>query len=408
MKRFLSMALVLVTAFSLVACGGKAAGSDSSEVGSYGVDETATIGVLVSDATSSEALAFRSYYEDYIASQYDVELIYSNELTDAEGETSAIETFINQGVQAVISLSSFDRSGQIEMCEEAQIYYAIAAGTLTDDEYDTYKDYEYYVGSVGPSLATEYQTGYDMAANYTAQGDTNFLIFGGAAAFGTEMHIYRVAGMLAAICDADTTGATTYDGKTGEDIVAALAGTSMDPSKFASETYSVDYMDGYNMDDAWFGMIAEKLAAPNLQAVLAVGNGSDFFGSMIQDGSIKVGSIDCFTEDYAKAIEAGQLDWLAGKFNASIAPIFVATLDAINGAAIRTAEGSAIMIDQGYWEAAGADEFNSCLGAVSDPENPVYTKAILDDYVATADKEVSYNDFVKFVEAYTFDEVTAK
>lgn len=436
MKKILAMALTLVTSFSLVACGSgettttqtntaeesteetaeaeegtEEAAEEATEAAvatsALGIDEQAVIGVLVSDATSSEALAFRSYYEDYIAAEYNVELVYSDELTDAEGETSAIETFINQGVQAVISLSSFDRPGQIELCEDAGIYYAIAAGTLTEEEYGTYKDYEHYVGSVGPSLATEYQTGYDMAKNYTEQGDTNFLIFGGAAAFGTDMHIYRVAGMLAAICDADTTGATTYDGATGEDIVAALAGTSMDPSKFASETYSVDYMDGYNMDDAWFGLIAEKLAAPDLQVVLAVGNGSDFFGSMIPDGSIKVASVDCFTEDYGKAIDASQLDWMAGKFNASIGPVFVATLNAINGAPIRTAEGSAFMLDQGYWEAAGADAFKNCLSAVSDPTAPVYTKEILDQYVATTEKGVTYDDFAAFVGAYTFDEVTA-
>ena len=33
------------------------------------------IGVLVSDATSSEALAFRAYYTEYIAKAYDVEVL---------------------------------------------------------------------------------------------------------------------------------------------------------------------------------------------------------------------------------------------------------------------------------------------------------------------------------------------
>ena len=49
------------------------------------------IGVLVSDATSSEALAFRSYYTEYIAKAYDVEFIYSDELTDAAVELFASE-----------------------------------------------------------------------------------------------------------------------------------------------------------------------------------------------------------------------------------------------------------------------------------------------------------------------------
>lgn len=422
MKKMLSLGMAAAMAVSLAACGGSAAGSTTvsteeaagaaseetvqADLDSYGIDKTLNVGVLVSDATSSEALAFRSYYLDYLAQQYDVNFVYSDELSDAAGETTALENFINQGMQAVISLSSFDRPAQLETCEDAGIYYAIAAGTLTEDEYDTYKGYEHYVGSVGPSLDTEFQTGYDMAKHYIDEGKTNYLIFGGAAAFGTDMHIYRVAGMLAAMCDADAS--TNYAGATDkEGIVAALAGTSMDTSKFASDTYSVDYMDGYNMDDAWWGTIAEKTSAPDLQVVLAVGNGSDFFGTMVAGKDIQVASVDSFTEDYGKAMEAGQLDWMAGKFNASVAPIFVATMDAVNGAPIRTADGSALMLDQGYWEADGTDTYNTYLAKVSDAETPAYTKAILDKYVATADNAVSYDDFAAFVSAYTFDEISA-
>ncbi len=422
MKKLLSLGMAAVMAVSLTACGSSSASDTAPEestadtaqsetvsaadVDTYGIDKTLNVGVLVSDATSSEALAFRSYYLDYLSEKYDVNFVYSDELTDAAGETTALENFINQGMQAVISLSSFDRPAQLETCEEAGIYYAVAAGTLTEDEYSTYKDYEHYVGSVGPSLDTEYQTGYDMAKHYIDEGKTNYLIFGGAAAYGTDMHIYRVAGMLAAMCDADAS--TNYDGATDEaGIVAALAGTSMDTGKFVSDTYSVDYMDGYNMDDAWWGTIAEKTSAPDLQVVLAVGNGSDFFGTMIADKNIQVASVDSFTEDYGKAMEAGQLDWMAGKFNASVAPIFIATMNAVNGAAIRTADGGALMLDQGYWEADGVDTYNTYLDKVSDSENPAYTKAILDKYVVTADNTVSYDDFAAFVSAYSFDEISA-
>lgn len=421
-RSFLKAASAAGMAAVLAACGGSAASTTSSgsasagassaasaaavDLDTYGIDKTLNVGVLVSDATSSEALAFRSYYLDYIAKQYDVNFVYSDELSDAAGETTALENFINQGVQAVISLSSFDRPAQLETCEEAEIYYAIAAGTLTEDEYEEYKGYEHYVGSIGPSLETEYQTGYDMAKHYIDEGKTNYLIFGGAAAFGTEMHIYRVAGMLAAMCEADAD--TNYGGATDkEGIVAALAGTSMDTSKFTSGKFSVDYMDGYNMDDAWWGTIAEKTSAPNLQVVLSVGNGSDFFGTMIAGKDIKVASVDSFTEDYGKAMEAGQLDWMAGKFNASVAPIFIAVMDAVNGAPIRTADGSALMLDQGYWEADGVETYKTYLAKVSDVDNPAYTKAILDEYVATADNAVTYDKFADFVSAYSFDEISA-
>ena len=57
----------------------------------YGIDKDLTVGVLVSDTTSSEALAFQSYYKDYLASQYKVNFIYSDELKDAAGETTALD-----------------------------------------------------------------------------------------------------------------------------------------------------------------------------------------------------------------------------------------------------------------------------------------------------------------------------
>ena len=39
------------------------------------MSETVKMGILVSDATSAEALAFRTYYTEYIQKQYNVELI---------------------------------------------------------------------------------------------------------------------------------------------------------------------------------------------------------------------------------------------------------------------------------------------------------------------------------------------
>lgn len=97
---------------------------------------------------------------------------------------------------------------------------------------------------------------------------------------------------------------------------------------------------------------------------------------------------------------------MAGKFAPGIAPIFVAELDAINGAPLRTADGNAFQIDQGYWYATSAEEFDKYL-ASSSVESPVYDKSILDNYISTPENVVSYDDFEAFVGAYTFDEIQA-
>ena len=103
------------------------------------------IGVLVSDVSGEEALGFRAYYEKYIASAYNVTFKYTEQLTNAEEEKSAIEKFAAQGCKAIISLSSSDRVTQLQTCSDYKLYYAIASGMLEDDQYEQYKNNPYRV-----------------------------------------------------------------------------------------------------------------------------------------------------------------------------------------------------------------------------------------------------------------------
>lgn len=364
------------------------------------MSQTVKMGILVSDATSAEALAFRTYYTEYIQKQYNVELIYSDELTDSAGETSAIDTFIANNCKAIISFSSFDRAAQLEQCEEAGVYYAVATGTLTDEEYETYKGYEHYVGAIGPSLGVEFETGYEMAKYYLDQGMTNFAIFGGAIPYYTDMHIYRAAGMIAAMVDAGGEGAN-YQGAT--DVGGIIGQIYADGEVKTGEIGTanlVGYVGGYDMDDAWFGKCAQMAQTPDLQVILAVGNGSDFFGTAIAGTEVKIASVDAYASSYGEAMGAGMLDYLAGKFSASIGPIFIATYRATLGSPIRTNDGNALALSQGYWVATSADEFNTYYAVDSSVESPAYTKELLDTLL-TAD----YATFEEFVANYSFEEI---
>ncbi|MBR3035867.1 MAG: LacI family DNA-binding transcriptional regulator, partial [Lachnospiraceae bacterium] len=218
-KRLLAMLLAAMMVLSLAACANNTpstapAGSttpDAPETQAAGPDDSQNvkIGVLVSDVTSAEALAFRAYYEGYIQKQYNVTFMYSDELADAAAEASAIDNFIANNCKAIISFASADRPAQIEQCETNGVYYAVATGTLTDEQYEKFKTYKYYVGAIGPDLFTEYMAGYEMAKYYLDQGFKKFGMFGGATPYYTEMHIYRAAGMLVAMCEA---GKGTYLG----------------------------------------------------------------------------------------------------------------------------------------------------------------------------------------------------
>ena len=362
------------------------------------------IGVLVSDATSSEALAFRAYYTEYIAPAYGVEFIYSDELTDAAGEKSAIDNFIVNNCKAVISFSSFDRPAQIDQCESAGVYYAVATGTLTAEEYEEYKDYEYYVGAIGPSLDIEFQAGYDMANYYLDQGMTKFGMFGGGVPYYVDMHIYRAAGMLTAMVEKGGDGAN-YKGQT--DFGGILGQIYQDGGIETGAIGNVEllaYVGGYDFDDAWFGKLAQMAGTEGIEAILTVGSGVDVLGSFVAGSGVKLATVDSFTKAMGEAMDSGILDYVAGKFSASVGPIFAATLNAINGAPIRDGEGNALALGQGYWVATNAGQFAQYSAVDSSKDDPAYTKAILDKFCAPG---VAYGDFAAFVGQYSFDEIVA-
>ena len=360
------------------------------------------IGVLVSDATSSEALAFRAYYTEYIAPAYGVEFIYSDELTDAAGEKSAIDNFIVNNCKAVISFSSFDRPAQIDQCESAGVYYAVATGTLTADEYEEFKDYEYYVGAIGPSLDIEFQAGYDMAAYYLDQGVTRFGMFGGGVPYYVDMHIYRAAGMLTAMVEKGGDGAN-YKGQT--DFGGILGQIYQDGGIDTGAIGNVEllaYVGGYDFDDAWFGKLAQMAGTEGIEAILTVGSGVDVLGSFVAGTDVKLATVDSFTPAMGEAMDSGILDYVAGKFSASIGPIFAATLNAINGEPIRDNDGNALALGQGYWVATNSEQFAKYSAVDSSKDDPAYTKEILDANCAPG---VAYDDFAAFVGQYSFDEI---
>ena len=365
---------------------------------------TVKIGVLVSDATSSEALAFRAYYTEYIAKAYNVEFIYSDELSDAAGEKSAIDNFIVNNCKAVISFSSFDRPAQIDQCEAAGIYYAVATGTLTDEQYEEYKDYEFYVGAIGPSMDIEFKAGYDMAAYYIDNGMTKFGMFGGGVPYYVDMHIYRAAGILTAMAEKGGEGANYKGANNAGAIIGQIyADGGIDTGAIGNLELAA-YVGGYDFNDAWFGKLAQMVGTEGIQAILTVGSGVDVLGGFIADSGVKLATVDSFTPAMKDAMDNGILDYMAGKFAASIGPIFAATLNAVNGQPIRNSDGNALALGQGYWVATNSDQFAEYSAVDSSLTDPAYTKQILDQYAAPG---VNYEDFAAFVAQYAFDEIVA-
>lgn len=396
LTKLLSLTVAGVLALGmLTGCGSNAPASDTQTQTEDTTDtetedtadagKTVKIGVLVADVSGEEALGFRSYYEDYIASNYNVEFSYTDALASAEEEKAAIEKFAAQGYDAVISLSSSDRAMQIETCEEQGIYYAIASGVLDDDQYETYKGYEHFVGQVGPSNQIEFETGQAMGAYFKEQGVKQVALYG--AFIPNPMHVYRTAGVIAGLGD-------TYGGASDMDAIVGqiFADQSVDLSKVAGDVEIIAYLQGYG------DTTTDELNAAiqkNPEAFLSVGMATTFFAQSLNEAGISFSDIDSFTETNGNAMKNGKLTYLAGKYSSSIGPVFALVMNAVNGNPVRDAEGNAVSFSQGYLVATDAETFDQY--SVSDNgDSPIYNKATLDGMIGD---DITYDYIQSLIES---------
>lgn len=343
------------------------------------------IGVLVADVSGEEAQGFRSYYENYVANNYNVEFNYTDALASAEEEKSAIEKFASQGCDAIISLSSSDRAMQIETCEEYGVYYAIASGVLDDEQYETYKGYEHFVGQVGPSNQTEFEAGQAMGAYFKEQGVKSVAMYG--AFIPNPMHVYRAAGVLVGL--GDTYGGTNDMGA----VIGQIFGDQgIDLSKVEGDVELAAYMQGYG------DTTTDELNAAiqkNPEVFISVGMATTFFTQSLNEAGIAFSDIDSFTELNGNAIKEGKLTYLAGKYSSSIGPVFALVMNAVNGNVIKDADGNAASFSQGYLVATDGTSFDQYY--VSDNgDSPIYNKEVLDTMIGS---DVTYSDIAKVIES---------
>lgn len=353
---------------------------DTADEGKTDEGKTVKIGVLVADVSGEEALGFRSYYENYIADNYNVEFSYTDALESAEAEKAAIEKFAAQGYKAVISLSSSDRAMQIETCEELGVYYAIASGVLDESQYDNYKGNEYFVGQVGPSNQTEYEAGQEMGAYFKEQGVKKVALYG--AFIPNPMHVYRTAGVIVGLGD-------TYGGASDMDAIAGqiFQDQSVDLTKVAGDVEIAAYLQGYG-DTTTDELNAAIQKEP--EVFISVGMATTFFAQPLNEAGIAFSDIDSFTEMNSSSIKDGKLVYLAGKYSSSIGPVFALVMNAVNGNVIRDPEGNAVSFSQGYLVATDGEAFDQYY--VSDNgDSPIYNKETLDGMIGD---DITY-DLVK-------------
>ncbi len=393
MKKFLktlviavvAMAIALTAAVSLTACN-----KDNTKT-------VTKIGVLVADASGAEALAFRSYYENYVEKNYDVDFVYSEEIGDnATKEMEELDKLLAENCKAIISFASCDRPAQIAKCEESRVYYAVATGTLSDEDYETYKTKQYFVGQVGPSTFTEYNVGLAMGQYYKSlTGDAAIHSVALYVGFPAPEHVARTAGILTGLgmtysaFGQSLSGMDIIGGIYGQDNGIANLNNIQTGDSGITVTTVLSMAPGAGLDEPLNAM----LAGTKPDALLGVGMVSVFMAAQLNQQNIPYADVDAFTAANKTNFESGSMQYLAGKYGSSVGPVFALILNALNGNVIRNADGNAVSLDQGYMVATSAAEYLENYTKESG-DSPIYDKTVLDSIIGN---DVTYQQLVDVV-----------
>lgn len=354
-------------------------------------EEKIRIGVLREDDTSGEAKA----WEKYLRAMGD-ELGFSVDFTttnSSSAEVSAINTYASKGYRGILLFSDDDLVASIQAAATKKMYIVYPTGQPTDEQYAQVKNNPYFLGSVAPGSDTEFQAGYDMAKFFVEKKQqTAFTVFGGATAYGADMHIQRLAGILTRLCEQE---GTSYDGvRDRAALTAKVAGTGVDPAKFRSDTFRITgYMDGFTFDDAFTTKLTNSMEAGGT-CILSVGAGDvvsriayGITSANGKIGSFMSGGVDAITAEYAECFDLGYT-YDCGKYASAMAPGLILMLAALDGKRLTDADGNAPRIGMNYWVATSRAELETMLASDSPDRGYCYDAAVIRAYKAKSYAEL--------------------
>lgn len=348
------------------------------------------IGVLWEDDTSGESAAWAKYLRS-LAKEYGFTVDFTT-TNSSSSEVSAINTYASKGYRAILLLSDDDIVTSVTAAAAKKMYIICPTGHPTDAQLQEIRGNEYFLGSIAPTYDTEYEAGYNMARYFAEEKkQTAFTVFGGATLYGSQMHVQRLAGILAYLCEDP---GTSYDGaRRREELIAKISGTSLDPAKFVSGKYRITgYMDGFGFDDAFSTKLTNSLEAGGT-CILTVGAGEvvtkiayGITSANSKLGTCTVGGVDAITADYAACFDLGYA-YDCGKFASAMAPSVIAVLAATNGKKIKAPDGYAPKLGLNYWVATSKTALEEMLKSDNADSGYCYNRAVLDHYIEAASYE---------------------
>lgn len=399
MKRIVPLLVTFLLMLGLFACGQAESGPAPS--GNAGAEEELsahTIGVIVYNHADDEVIAFRKYLMDYIAPAFNVNFIYSGSITTVEEELEYIQQAIDGGAEGIMSFLSQDIEAEVKLCSENGVYYMLASGTVSDEDFAKVEHEPYFLGVVGPGSFIEYKAGADMADHFASRKSSDeYFILSGGASLGNAMHLMRAEGML------DTL--QTLYGVSFEQSSEELAATA-EPLHLEAGNLKICICPGYISRDEMFEEIKEEYVKhqyENVMSVLAISRMAD-----IVKGA-KIGVVDCYSETNLHLFTNGTLDYLSGKYSSIIGPSFAAMYNALTGHAEGLRDhGNAFNITQGFWSSDSEEDYEEKYVLASSIEMNAYNYDDLQHVINVFNPDATLEDLENLAAHYSFKDAVAR
>ena len=393
MKRVLVFLLVLILCVSLAAC------SRKETVEEHAATEVHKIGVIVYNTADQEVQGFREYLQGYIEDNFEmVKFVYSSSIQNEEEEQDFIKAACADGVEGFMSFLSYDLKEEVSLCEQNRVYYLLASGTVSAEDFEAVEANPWFLGMFGPGQPFEFQAGADMARYFLREKTGNrYFILSGGASLGNEMHYQRTLGILDTLSSAY--GATFPQKR--EDLARTEA-----PLTVETDRVSITLCPGYITRDNYLETAKEVFAAGTYDAVLSVLPPE---GMVPVIGKTPLGIVDSYNTRNLQLVTDGALKFVVGKYNSMVGPAFALMLNAVTGYAEEFRDdGKAIQVTQGFWVSDSAEDYSEKYALSASAAMNAYNFEDLSRVVKIYNPDANLNELCALAESCSYRAVQAR
>ena len=402
------LAFILMAAMLLLGmggCGSSPSKSDASksapdakikEGGEEAHKQNHKIGVAVYDVLDDEVITFREYLTNYIEKCFpEVEFRYSYAIRSKEDEMKFLEDACAEGVEGILSFITYDLPEEVKYCKSQGVYYVLASGSVTEEDYESVADDPYFLCVIGPVNEIEHEAGAEMAEYFIHEKQgKSYILFTGGASIGNEMHHARSVGALNVF--------EKEFGDLGQDV-EALALTE-EPVKLSLGDVKLTVFPGYTTRENVEKKAIEELENNSYDYALSMFSMYNIVDAFRKEG-IKQGVIDCYSMTNKELFADGTLCYVAGKFSSTIGPAFAAMYNAVTGYGEEFREdGRAFEMTQGFWISKSKEEFNEQYALATGVYVNAYNYEDLCSVMKAYDEKASFEKLKALTEAYTREE----